>query len=156
VAAYLAFRLAKLDAMRRAYEGFEARAVLGRDVFTRGDPQATVVVSHDRLEGDIHELMDAYVSQRRRADDRRYAPRPATCYRLDDARHHLNDILPELGDWTPLAKVTLRPGGQGDEPSAASFLASTLSATLEMVREGALETRQLKPFSDVYLRAVAA
>ena len=38
-------------------------------------------------------------------------------------------------------------------PSRASYLASTLSAGLEMVKEGQLEARQLEAFADVYLRA---
>ena len=38
-------------------------------------------------------------------------------------------------------------------PSRASFLASTLSASLELVREGDLEARQLEAFADIYLRA---
>ena len=156
VAAYLAFRLAKLDAMRRVYETLEMRAVLKRDVFTRGDPQATVIVSHNRLEGDLNELMEAYISQRRRDSDRRYAPRPPTCYRLDDARDRLHSLLPVLVSWTPLADVAPSADGAGEEPSGASFLASTLSASLEMVREGTLETRQLEPFAEVYLRALAA
>jgi segregation and condensation protein A len=32
-------------------------------------------------------------------------------------------------------------------------VASTLSASLELVREGDLEARQLTPFTEVYLRA---
>ena len=43
------------------------------------------------------------------------------------------------------------PAGQG--PSRASYLASTLSASLDLVKEGMLEARQLEPFSEVYLRA---
>ena len=45
----------------------------------------------------------------------------------------------------------LRPTGDG--PSQASYVASTLSASLELVKEGALETRQLEAFADIYLRA---
>ena len=41
-------------------------------------------------------------------------------------------------------------------PSRASYLASTLSASLELVKEGALEARQLEAFADIYLRARAA
>ena len=74
VAAQLAFRLAKLDAMRRAVEALNARPILRREVFTRGDPQATTVVSHRPLEGDLHALMAAYVGQRKRAEDGRYQP----------------------------------------------------------------------------------
>jgi segregation and condensation protein A len=42
-----------------------------------------------------------------------------------------------------------------DGPSRASYIASTLSAGLELVREGELEVRQLEAFTDLYLRARA-
>ena len=38
-------------------------------------------------------------------------------------------------------------------PSRASYVASTLSASLELVKEGALVARQLEAFADIYLRA---
>ena len=44
MAAALAFRLQKLEAMRKAVEQLMARPQLKRDVFTRGDPEATVIV----------------------------------------------------------------------------------------------------------------
>jgi segregation and condensation protein A len=43
-------------------------------------------------------------------------------------------------------------GAAGQGPSRASYLASTLSAGLELVKEGALEARQLEAFADIYLR----
>lgn len=39
-----------------------------------------------------------------------------------------------------------------DGPSRASYVASTLSASLELVKEGALEARQLEAFAEIYLR----
>ena len=82
---------------------------------------------------------------------RQYTPRPPQAYPLEDARERLRRLLPELGRWTPLAGVApLGGGGQG--PSRASFLASTLSASLELVKEGAMEARQLEAFADIYLR----
>ena len=65
-AARLTFRLAKLDAMRRAAETLQDGPVLGRDVFTRGDPEAVTIVSSSRLEGDLYGLVSAYVGLRRR------------------------------------------------------------------------------------------
>jgi segregation and condensation protein A len=41
----------------------------------------------------------------------------------------------------------------GHGPTRASYLASTLSATLELVKEGELEARQLEHFAEIYLRA---
>jgi len=151
VAAALAFRLAKLDAVRRAVEALGARAQLKRDVFPRGDPQAVKIVSHSRLEGDLYGLMSAYIEQRRREQDRHYRPAAPTAYPLDDARERLSRLLPELAAWTALGGVAPMPRGEG-EPSRASYLASTLSAGLELVKEGILEARQLEAFADLYLR----
>lgn len=156
VAAQLAFRLAKLDAVRLSYERLDMRHQLKRDVFTRGDPQATVIVSYNRLEGDLYGLMEAYISQRRRDADRQYSPLPPACYRLDDARDDLRALLPTLTDWTALRQIAPRRRREGEGPSGASYLASTLSAGLEFVREGALDARQLEPYADIYLRATVA
>ncbi|MFZ4067475.1 MAG: segregation and condensation protein A [Phenylobacterium sp.] len=155
VAAQLAFRLAKLDAMRRASETLRARPQLGRDVFVRGDPDALKILPSTRLEGDLYTLMQAYVTQRRRTDTRSYQPAPPKAYALEAARDRLRGLLPELGRWTPLAGVAPRPPAHADAetaPSRASYVASTLSASLELVREGALEARQLEAFADIYLR----
>lgn len=157
MAAQLAFRLAKLDAMRQAAEALKDRPQLGRDVFVRGDPEAIRVIPSTRLEGDLYSLMDAYLTQRKKEEGRHYAPRPPQAYPLEEARERLRELLPELERWTPLAGVTPQrgryPAAEGEGPSPASYLASTLSASLELVKEGHLEARQLEAFADVYLRA---
>ncbi|HXV01298.1 MAG TPA: ScpA family protein [Caulobacteraceae bacterium] len=150
VAGRLAFRLAKLDAMHSAGESLDARPILRRDVFTRGDPQAVRVISHSRFEGDLYGLVEAYVSRRRQVQDRRYAPPPMTAYRLDEARERLRSLLPDLAAWTPLSGVA--PAAKHGGPSRASCVASTLSAGLELVREGEMEARQRRPFEEVWLR----
>jgi segregation and condensation protein A len=163
VAAQLAFRLAKLDAMRRAAEALNARPRLKRDVFTRGDPEAVSVVSHRRLQGDLHALMTAYLKSRSGGGERVYRPRPMEAYRLDDARDRLRSLLPRLGEWTALSQVAPDPSALaaegatwGEAPSRASCVASTLAAGLELVREGRLEARQLAAFEEIYLRATPA
>jgi segregation and condensation protein A len=150
----LAFRLAKLDIMRKAVEALALRPRLKRDVFTRGDPQAIKIVSFSRLTGNLYELVQAYVDQRRKDNGRSYQLRPPQAYPLDDARLRLRDKLPDLTAWTALDAVI----PQGDEvsadgPSRASYLASTLSAGLELVKEGALEAQQHEAFAALYLRA---
>ena len=42
---------------------------------------------------------------------------------------------------------------EDEGPSRASYLASTLAAGLELVREGEMEARQLEQFADLFLRA---
>ena len=152
IAARLAFRLAKLAAMREAAETLRTRPHLGRDVFGRGDPEAIRVVPSGRIEGDLYELMSAYIGQRRREEQRSYKPVPAQAYPLEDARERLRRLLPELDRWTPLAGVAPMSSPAAG-PSRASYVASTLSAGLELIREGDLEARQLEAFADIYLRA---
>ncbi len=152
MAAQLAFRLAKLDAMRKAAEALQGGSQLGRDIFGRGDPEAIRIVPSTRLEGDLYGLMSAYIEQRRKEQGRHYTPRVQQAYPLEDARERLRHMLPELERWTPLTGVApLKPSGEG--PTQASYVASTLSASLELVKEGALEARQLEAFADIYLRA---
>jgi segregation and condensation protein A len=157
MAAQLAFRLAKLDVMRKAVEALKERPILKRDVFMRGDPEAVKIVSSTRFEGDLYALMTAYITQRKREHGRHYAPRPPQAYPLEDARDRLRDLLPEMKDWTTLSGVAPveRWEEDPDGPSPASYLASTLSASLELVKEGILEARQMEAFSDIYLRTRA-
>jgi len=151
LAARLAFRLARLDAMRRAAESLEMRPILGRDVFGRGDPQAVTVVSSRRPDGDLVGLMETYATVRLADRDRDYRPRPLEAYRLDDARDRLRSLLPSFGDWTPISAAAPDPEAQG--VTAQSALASTLSAALELVKEGEAEVRQVEHFEPLYLRA---
>ncbi|UTP38143.1 segregation/condensation protein A [Phenylobacterium sp. LH3H17] len=152
MAAHLAFRLAKLDAMREASEALRDRPKLRQEVFVRGDPEAIKVIPSARLEGDLYGLMSAYIDQRRKEQGRHYTPRAPQAYPLEDARDRLRHMLPDLDRWTPLSGVApLKPSGEG--PSQASYTASTLSAGLELVKEGAMEVRQLEAFADLYLRA---
>ncbi|MBE7217149.1 MAG: segregation/condensation protein A [Caulobacteraceae bacterium] len=151
VAQALAFRLAKLDAMRGAVDALKARPQDGRDVFGRGDPQAAVVRASVTWEGDLHALVTAYVEQRRREQLRCYAPqRRVEAYSLEAARERLRALLPELAAWAPLSAVAPEPQGG---PTRASCLASTLSAGLEMVKAEVLEARQAQAFAELYLRA---
>lgn len=152
MAAQLAFRLAKLQVMRDASDALRDRPQLGRDLFVRGDPEAIKVIPSSRLEGDLYGLMSAYIDQRRREQGRHYTPRPPQAYPLEDARDRLRSMLPDLDRWTPLSGVApTRPKGEG--PSQASYTASTLSASLELVKEGVMDVRQLEAFADLYLRA---
>jgi segregation and condensation protein A len=151
VAAALAFRLARLDGVRKAAEAVMARPQLKRDVFARGDPQAVKIVSTTRFEGDLYALVQAYVGQVRKDAARRYRPATPPVLSLDDARARLRGELPRLRAWTGLQAIA--PDSDESGATRASCVASTLSAGLELVKEGALEARQLEHFAEVYLRA---
>ena len=152
MAAALAFRLQKLEAMRKAVEAITARPRLKRDVFTRGDPEALVIIPSDRIDASLYELMAAYVTQRRREEQRHYNPgQRVEAFGLEAARDWLRDILPRLEEWTPLERVAPEKHA-GEGPSQASFTASTLSASLELVKEGAMDVKQAQAFAELYLK----
>lgn len=152
VAARLAFRLAKLEAMRNAAEALRVRPQLGREVFVRGDPEAIRIIPSGRIEGSLYDLMSAYIGQRQKEAQRSYKPAPPVAYPLEDARDRLRRLLPDLDRWTALGGVAPM-GSPTAGPSRASYVASTLAASLELVKEGELEARQLEAFADIYLRA---
>jgi segregation and condensation protein A len=152
LAAALSFRLLKLDAMRQASDQLQARPRWGVEVFGRGDPDAVKVVASTRVQSSLHDLLQAYVGQRRRDVERRYQPRAPEAYALDDARQRLRRMLPELRHgprWRALLRRRGAPAGRGlRAPPSCLYL----SASLELVKEGALEARQLTSFDDLYLR----
>ena len=152
MAAALAFRLQKLEAMRKAVEAITARPQLKRDVFARGDPEATVIVPSDRIDASLYELMAAYVTQRRREEQRHYNPgQRVEAFALEAARDWLREVLPRLEQWTSLEQVAPARRGE-DGPTQASFTASTLSASLELVKEGAMDVKQAEAFAELYLK----
>ena len=151
----LAFRLAKLDAMRGAAEALKAAPQLGRDVFARGAGEDRTVRAGPVLQEDLYDLMSAYAAARLRPLAAQYRP-PARveAYPLEAARERLHQLLPRLREWTRLEQVAPPfPADGEDGPRPASFLASTFAAGLEMTRDGALELRQAEAFAALYLRA---
>jgi segregation and condensation protein A len=152
LAAALAFRLKKLEAMRKAVEALTERPQLRRDVFPRGDPEARLIIPSGKLEANVFDLMTAYVTQRRKEVERSYDPtRRIEAYSLEDARDNLRAQLPKLANWTALEEVAPQPKGQGG-PKRISYMASTLSATLELTKEGQLQIQQLGTFETLYMR----
>ena len=139
---------------RKAVEAITARPQLKRDVFARGDPQATVIVPSDRIDASLYELMAAYVTQRRREEQRHYNPgQRVEAFALEAARDWLREVLPRLEQWTSLEQVAPARRGE-DGPTQASFTASTLSASLELVKEGAMDVKQAEAFAELYLNGM--
>ena len=148
----LAYRLQKLEAMRKAVEALTSRPQLKRDVFARGDPEARLIIPSSRIEANVFDLMSAYVTQRRRELDRHYDPtRRIEAYSLEDARDNLRSQLPKLTNWTALDEVAPQPV-RSDGPRRVSYMASTLSASLELAKEGHLQLQQLATFEALYMR----
>ena len=150
LAALLAFRLKRLDAMRDAAARLMTRKRLGRDVFPRGLPEPVRVTRNSTYEANVYDLLKAYSQQRQRNSTRTLHMEKRTVWSLKEARDELERLLGIACDWAPLdlllAEFLVEP------EIRKTALASSFTATLEMTREGALEIRQLKSFAPLLVR----
>lgn len=155
IAAQLRWGLARLQAMRESAATLFARDLLDRDVFARGQPEPVVVVRTRKNSDTLYDLLSAYARQRVRtvATGNYELPRPEF-YLLEEARARLERSLGAIPDWRPLTRFL--PPGWANGARRRSGLASTFSATLELVRDGRLSVRQMAPFGDVFLKDEAS
>ena len=151
LAARLAFRLKRLEAMRDAAAKLMTRKRLGRDVFGRGMPEGVRTIRVRQYTGVIYDLLKAYADQRKRTTKRVHVVHRRTVWSIKEARTRLEAML---GD-SDLQWVQLDLYLEQYMPSAEvarTALASSFGATLEMAREGLVELSQAEPFAPIYMR----
>ncbi|MDK9697489.1 MAG: segregation/condensation protein A [Siculibacillus sp.] len=150
LAAALAFRLRRLEAMREAAARLMARDRLGRDVFPRGAPEATAPIVRPEWQASLYDLLTAYAAQRQRFMITTVRVAARAVWSLADAREILERLIGRAADWTPidgLVSEFMTP------EMRATIIASTFSASLELVREGRMELRQTGAFAPLHARA---
>ena len=150
LAALLAFRLKRLDAMRDVSAQLMTRKRLGRDVFGRGRPEPTRVTRKSIYDANVYDLLKAYSQQRQRTATHIWKVRQRTVWSLKEAREELERLLGIACDWVPLDQLLAEFLVEPELRKTA--LASGFTATLEMTREGALEIRQSKSFAPLMVR----
>ena len=150
MAAHLAFQLRRLEAMREASEQLMERAQLGRDVFARGMPEGIRVIKTSEWSTTLYELLKSYSEQRQRRLITQLTIKPLPVVRIETMRLKLERLIGGLVDWSALDKILLQ---FIDDPALQrSALASGLAASLECVKSGKMEMRQLKAYAAIYLR----
>ena len=150
MAALLQFRLKRLEAMRDAAEKLINRPQLNREIFARGDPESVVTDKKNVWEATYFDLLRAYAVQRERRIPAEYAPTTRTVWSLQDAEDILRRLIGEGADWVPLHACLSQYLELPEERTTA--LASSFTASLEMVRQGQLEMRQSKTFGPLMVR----
>ena len=150
MAAILQFRLKRLEAMRDAAARLINRNRLGRDVFARGNPEAVIVDRKSEYAASLYDLLTAYASQRQRQAISRVQIARRAVWSLKDARAVLERLVGAVSDWTALDRFLIDYLASPEERKTA--IASTFVASLEMVREGALDIRQDEAYAPVFLR----
>ena len=150
MAATLAHRLKRLEAMRDAAEKIVNRNRLGRDVFQRGAPEHIPDETGSAYTATLYELLDAYANLRQRQAVSEVTIEKRLVWSLTDARERLQEMIGEIGEWTALDRYLLRYLTRPEEMRTA--IASTFAASLELVREGRLDLQQEEAFSPILMR----
>ncbi|MCB1507759.1 MAG: segregation/condensation protein A [Hyphomicrobiaceae bacterium] len=149
LAAILAERLQRLEAMRVAARHLAERPRLGRDILARGQPEAIRDHRIARYEASLVDLLRAYAEQRRLRGAARVEMAPRRVWSLTEMYECLERLVGKAAGWTPL-QTLLDHAGPGDDREGR--LAAGFSASLELVREGRAELRQAGPFERLDLR----
>jgi segregation and condensation protein A len=149
LAATLAFRLKRLEAMRDAATRLVNRNRIGRDVFVRGAPEHIPHRFEAGYDATLYDLLSAYANLRQRNAVTHVTIERRKVWSLVDARELLTRMLGEIADWTALQSYLLPYLPPEDRVTAT---ASAFAASLELVREGKLEMRQDGAFQPLYLR----
>jgi segregation and condensation protein A len=146
----LAWRLKRLEAFREAAGQLMARPQLQRDVFGRGDPEPVADIKHPQWTATLYDLLSAYATQRQRSALGHVRFKQRTVWSLQEAREILERLIGQAGDWSRLDQYLI---SYLVEPAMrATVMASSLAATLELVREGFMEVHQQQAFAPIYLR----
>jgi segregation and condensation protein A len=146
----LAWRLKRLEAFREAAGQLMALPQLKRDVFNRGDPEPVADIKHPEWTATLFDLLTAYAKQRQQSAFSHMQFKRRSVWALQEAREILERLIGQATDWSRLDQFLL---DYLVEPSMRStVMASSLAATLELVREGAMEVHQQSAFAPIYLR----
>jgi segregation and condensation protein A len=151
LAARLAFRLQRLEAMRGAAATLMTRKRLGRDVFGRGMPEGIRTIRVRQFTAAIYDLLKAYAEQRKRTIKRVHVVPRRVVWSIKEARERLQALVGKCdASWVQLDLFLEQFGAAPD--IARTALASSFGATLEMARDGLLELSQAEPFAPIYVR----
>lgn len=152
VAAALAFRLRRLEAMRAAGAALVDRPLLGRDVFPRGEEPEEGDGRRPRWTASLYDLLSAYARQRARTFSAPVTIARRPHWTLAEARAALERLVGLAADWARLDGLLL---GFMTPELRASVLASGLGASLELAREGRMDLRQERAFGPLFVRSAA-
>lgn len=155
MAAMLAFRLERLDAMRRAVSGLLRLPKTGQEILVRGAPEGLRSRTTPLFEAELFDLLKSYGTSRSRSAFKHHTlPRPKVLS-MDEARNRLKRAMAnagiDLSVWTALDSLIDRRNLSDDVPQS-SIKASSLLAGLELAKEGDIELRQTSAFQPIYLR----
>ncbi len=156
----LQFQLLRLEAIQKAAQDLTKLPHLGRDIFTRGAPEGLSIRTNQVWGVDLIDLLRAYGGiQQRSRQEKGYDLPVFKLMSTERAMEKLERMLGELPRsdrgtvWTSLEG--LLPEKNSNPLYTRSSLASSLTAMLELAKQGRVEIKQDGPFRPIYLRGLA-
>ena len=140
--------------MREAAAKLMARDQKGRDFFVRGIPEGVERVRKVRHTATLLDLMQGYARIRTKDEFRPYAFDREHVFTLEQALERMRGLIGYAGDWTDLSSY-LPEGWESDPARRRSATASHFAASLELVKNGAIQIRQSDAFAPIQIRARA-
>jgi len=151
LAAYLAFQLERLQAMRDTAAKLMARDRLGRDRFVRGVTEDMMRRKTVHYTANLLDLMQGYARIRTKDDFRPFVMDRDSVFTMEQALNRMRGLIGFAGHWTDIASYL--PDGWSEDPKKRrSATASTFAASLELAKEGKIEIRQEDIFSPIKIR----
>ena len=151
MAAYLAFQLERLAAMRDCAAKLMARDRLGQDRFARGEEQEVATARRVTYTAGLLDLMQAYARIRTKDEFRPFVMDRENVLTMEQALDRMRGLIGYAGEWTALASY-LPEEWRGDPKRRRSAMAASFAAALELAKAGKVLIRQSETFSPIELR----
>jgi segregation and condensation protein A len=156
----LSYQLRRLEVYQTASQRLGQRMKQYLSVLGRGEREKFQSQEPDKYTVDLYQLLKAYGDITQRKTSSKYEPVAFPVMSMDDALNRLTRMLGRLPKstgsedsiWTTL--ISFVPENISNELYARSSIASLLSASLELAKQGKVELRQESLYRPIYLRSV--
>ena len=151
MAARLAFRLRRLQAMRESVDSLMKRPLLNKQVFARGKPEPLAVEVTREYADNLLDLLKAYADRRQRKVVRQtYTVKRQITWSIKEAREAIERLVGQMDGWGTFDHWIEH--FLASKETRRSVRASSFTASLELARDGRIELRQEEAFRPIYLR----
>ena len=154
MAVALAYQLKRYEAVKNLALNLVNRPRLGRDVFSRGSPEGLRNTRKTIYDVTLYELLKAYVNNHNNQESQSLTIEPNSLFSVEDCSNRLKNILGNSQKWIGL--IDCLPKNLKGSLVLKSALASTLSASLELAKNGELEIQQKNLYGPIFLKKLNA
>ena len=151
LAAYLAFQLERLEAMRTHAAKILARDQLGRNFFVRGMEENVQRKKSITYQASLLDLMQAYARIKTKGDFKPFVFERNSILTMEQALDRMRNLIGHALKWSDLSSF-LPEGWDVDPQRLRSATASTFAAALELAKYGLVELEQNNSFAPIKLR----